>query len=69
MAELAATHDRYPHELLDYPNAAHAIGALMPYYPGFSILEALQQIGAPNLVADSLALALQWPKLLAFLRN
>ncbi|MGD0945606.1 MAG: acyl-CoA thioesterase/bile acid-CoA:amino acid N-acyltransferase family protein [Acidimicrobiales bacterium] len=69
MAELAAAHDTYPHELLDYPDAGHVVGALLPYYPGLAAAEQLLGIGGSSVVANPLACADQWPKLLAFLRN
>jgi dienelactone hydrolase len=69
MAELAAAHDTYPHELLDYPDAAHGLGMLLPYYPGLATAEAFFGLGGDSAVADPLARADQWPKLLAFLRD
>jgi hypothetical protein len=69
MAELAAAHDTYPHELLDYPHAAHGLGMLLPYYPGIADAEEYWGIGGSSNVANPLARADQWPKLLAFLRN
>jgi dienelactone hydrolase len=69
MAELAAAHDTYPHELLDYPHAAHGLGMLLPYYPGIAAAEQFWGIGGDSVVANPLARANQWPKLLAFLRN
>jgi dienelactone hydrolase len=69
MAELAAAHDTYPHELLDYPDAAHGLGYLLPYYPGFVEEEQFFGIGGASAIANPLARADQWPKLLAFLRN
>jgi dienelactone hydrolase len=69
MAELTAAHDTYPHELLDYPDAGHGLGAMTRYYPGLAVTEALWGISAPSRVANPIARADQWPKLLAFLRN
>jgi dienelactone hydrolase len=69
MAELAAAHDTYPHELLDYPDAGHGLGMLLPYYPGVAAVEQFEGIGGDSVVANPLARADQWPKLLAFLRN
>jgi dienelactone hydrolase len=69
MAELAAAHDTYPHELLDYPDAGHGLGMLLPYYPGIAAAEQFLGIGGDSVVANPLARADQWPKLLAFLRN
>ncbi|MGD0985806.1 MAG: acyl-CoA thioester hydrolase/BAAT C-terminal domain-containing protein [Acidimicrobiales bacterium] len=69
MAELAAAYDTYPHELLDYPDAGHGLGFLLPYYPGIAPLEQFFGIGGSSVVANPLARADQWPKLLAFLRN
>jgi dienelactone hydrolase len=69
MAELAAAHDTYPHELLDYPDAAHGLAVPLPYYPGIAAAEELWGLGGNIVVANPLARADQWPKLLAFLRN
>ena len=69
MAELAAAHDTHPHELLNYPVAAHGLGLLLPYYPGIAAAEEFWGIGGYSVVANPLARADQWPKLLAFLRN
>jgi len=69
MAELTAAHDTYPHELLDYPVAGHGLGMLLPYYPGIADAEEFWGIAGPSVVANPLARADQWPKLLAFLRN
>jgi dienelactone hydrolase len=69
MAELAAADDTYPHELLDYPQAAHGLGFLLSYYPGFAAVEEFWGIGGSSAVANPLASADQWPKLLAFLRK
>jgi hypothetical protein len=69
MAELAAAHDTYPHELLDYPGGGHGVSALLPYYPGLAAADQLLGTGGSIVVADTLARADQWPKLLAFLRN
>jgi hypothetical protein len=67
MNELAAAHDPYPHRLLDYPNAGHAVNALVPYYPG--LVWAAPELDGSTILADPLALADQWPKVLAFLEN
>jgi pimeloyl-ACP methyl ester carboxylesterase len=76
MAALAAAHDSYRHEFLEYPDAGHGIGTLLPYYPGIAVYE--EGLGPPGFpagfigtsaVANPLARAIQWPKLLAFLRN
>jgi dienelactone hydrolase len=57
-------HFRHPVTLLDFPNAGHGVGALVPYAPGrFSILEG--RLAASNQRAD----ADGWPKLLRFLRS
>lgn len=74
MAELAAARDSYPHELLEYPDAGHGVGTLVPYYPGWASFEhAVAAVGGilmgGNAVANPLARADQWPKLLSFLRN
>jgi dienelactone hydrolase len=71
MAELAAAHDSYPHQVVSYPGAGHGIGMLLPYYPGIVPLEtaANWQIYGLSDVANPLARADQWPKLLGFLRN
>ena len=67
MAELAAAHDTYPHELLRYPDAGHGIGLMVPYWPGFaSISNGLEGV---YVVSNPVALADQWPKLLAFLHD
>ncbi len=69
MAELTALHDRYPHELLDYPDAGHGICDLLPFYPGVAAVDQALGIDGTSEVANPLARAAQWPKLLAFLRN
>jgi hypothetical protein len=69
MAELTAAHNGYPHELLEYPDAAHGLGMLLPYYPGMVPLESSWGIGGTSPLANALARAAAWPKLLAFLRN
>ncbi len=69
MAVLAASHDRYAHELLDYPDAGHGICDLLPYYPGVAAVDAAWFISGTSEVANPLARAAQWPKLLAFLRD
>jgi hypothetical protein len=72
MAELASDHDSYPHELLSYPDAGHALGLLVPYCPGFARSESQfvgGELAGTSDVANPLARASQWPKLLAFLRN
>jgi len=76
MAALAAAHYSYPHEILEYPRAGHALGMLLPYYPGPAAFEeSLQPPGwlpgfnGTSDVSNPLARAAQWPKLIAFLRN
>lgn len=69
MAELAAGHDTYPHELLDYPSAAHGLGMLLPFYPGIAVAELAYETEGRTPVANPLARADQWPKLLAFLHK
>jgi dienelactone hydrolase len=69
MAELAAAHVRFPHELLAYPAAGHAICTVLPYTPGLVPAEEAFSLGGTNDVANALARAAQWPKLLAYLRN
>jgi dienelactone hydrolase len=69
MAELAAAHDSYLRDLLDYPGAGHGVGFLMPYYPGVTTAEVDWKINGHSDVATPLARADEWPKLLAFLRN
>jgi hypothetical protein len=70
MAELAAVHDRYPHELFDYPDAGHGIGFLLPNYPGLAVSESMWGSNEGNRdVSNALARVAQWPKVLAFLRN
>jgi dienelactone hydrolase len=76
MAALAAAHYSYPHELLEYPDAGHALGALLPYDPGIAAYEDgltppewPPGFNGTSNVSNPLARADQWPKLLAFLRN
>jgi hypothetical protein len=69
MTELASANDRYPHELLEYPNAGYDLGALLPYYPGLADNDNGFAVAGNTDVANSLARAAEWPKLLAFLRN
>ncbi|MGH2850764.1 MAG: acyl-CoA thioester hydrolase/BAAT C-terminal domain-containing protein [Solirubrobacteraceae bacterium] len=69
MAELSAGGDPHPHELLDYPAAGHGLGAPVPYTPGAATLEEHFQLGGQTAVANAIAVANQWPKLLAFLRR
>ena len=73
MAQLAAAHDSYAHQLLEYPDAGHGLGSLLPYYPGLAafglLLTPTSGFKGTSMVGNSLALADQWPKVLAFLRN
>lgn len=50
------SHDRYKHELLEAPDAAHEVGTLVPYEPTAGSMEATER--------EREAL---WPELLAFL--
>jgi hypothetical protein len=67
MAELAAAHDAYPHELLSYPDAGDGIGVPVPYCPGWATYP--NDLVGSDVVSNPVALAEQWPKLLAFLHN
>jgi dienelactone hydrolase len=67
MAELAAAHDAYPHELLSYPDAGDGIGVPVPYCPGWATYP--NDLAGSDVVSNPVALAEQWPKLLAFLHN
>ena len=70
MAELAAAHDPYPHSLAEYPQAGHGICYLAPYSPGLAPVEVRKGfVLGDTPIANPLARADQWPKLLAFLRN
>jgi dienelactone hydrolase len=69
MAELAAAGYPYPYKLLDYAHAGHGIGIFAPYCPGLAPDEAQLFVQGDSLVANSVARARQWPKLLAFLLN
>jgi dienelactone hydrolase len=69
MAELAAAHDAYPHRLVEYPDAGHGVGIFAPYTPGLAPIEGTDGIGGDTPIANPVARADQWPKLLAFLRN
>jgi dienelactone hydrolase len=67
MAELAAAHDTYPHELLSYPEAGDGIGVPVPYCPGWATYA--NDFDGADVVSNPVALAELWPKLLAFLHN
>jgi dienelactone hydrolase len=69
MAQLTAAHNGYAHELLEYSDAGHGLGALLPYYPGIVPLEMSWGLSGTSTLANPLARADAWPKLLAFLRN
>jgi dienelactone hydrolase len=69
MAQLTAAHSGYPHELLEYPEAAHGLGMLLPYYPGIVPMETSWGINGYTPQANPLARADAWPKLLSFLRS
>jgi dienelactone hydrolase len=69
MAKLAAAHDPYPHKLVEYPDAGHGVGFIAPYTPGVAPIEKTDGVGGDTPIANPLARADQWPKLLAFLRN
>lgn len=67
MAELATAHDPRPHTLHAYPHAGHGVGALVPFEP--SAESADQQINGSTPLANPVARADLWPKLLAFLSS
>jgi dienelactone hydrolase len=69
MTELAAAHDAYPHKLVEYPGAGHGVGFIAPYTPGVAPIEKTDGVGGDTPIANPLARADQWSKLLAFLRN
>ena len=69
MAKLAAAHDAYLHRLVEYPDAGHGIGIFAPYTPGLAPIEGKDGIGGDTPIANPIARAEQWPKLLAFLRK
>ena len=69
MSELAAAHDAYPHELLKYPDAGHGISYPAPYWPGWYTYLGLNLLIGVDMESNPVALANQWPKLLAFLHN
>ena len=65
MAELAAAHRPFPRALLRYPQAGHGVGTPLPYWPG--VASAGADTNGEALLSNAVALADQWPKLLAFL--
>ena len=67
MAELAAAKDPRPHSLLSYPNGGHGVGALVPYEP--SAEPNVGNLNGNTPLADALARADLWPRLLAFLAS
>ncbi len=67
MAELAAAHRRYPRVLLRYPQAGHGVGTPLPYWPG--VASPIADTNGETSLSNAVALADQWPKLLAFLQN
>jgi len=69
LTQLQHAHDRYPHELLDYPGAGHGLCAPVPYDPGVASLEHYYGLGGKNVLSNPVAVASQWSKLLDFLRN
>ncbi len=69
MAQLQRAHDHYAHELLDYPEAGHGLGAPVPYDPGVASLEYYYGLGGQTVLSNPVALASQWGKLLAFLKH
>ena len=69
MAQLKRAHDRYAHELLDYPGAGHGLGAPVPYDPGVASLEYYYGLGGQTVLSNPVALANQWGKLLSFLQR
>lgn len=62
VTRLRAYHFAHPVTLLDYPNAGHAVGALVPNDPTHLPLGG-------TIAADQHARADGWPRLLAFLRS
>ena len=66
-AELTAARDPRPHILLSYPNAGHGVGELVPYEP--SSQSSPDPLNRATSLADRMARADLWPKLLAFLAS
>lgn len=68
MAELATAKDPYPHQLLVSDDGGHgsAVG-LPPYQPGAAQQEWETTVAGSTPIANDLAWAAQWPKLLRFL--
>jgi dienelactone hydrolase len=65
--ELTAVHDPRPHDLFSYPDAGHDVGALVPYEP--STQSNADQLNRTTSLADRVAGAALWPRLLAFLAS
>ena len=69
MAQLDRAHDPFPHELLEYADAGHGLGAPVPFDPGVASLEDYFGLSGENVLSNPTALASQLGKLLAFLQN
>ena len=67
MAELSAARRPYPRLILRYQQAGHGVGTPPPYVPG--VASTVTDTNGETLLSNPVALAAQWPKLLAFLRN
>jgi dienelactone hydrolase len=65
MAELDGAHDRFTHELFAYPEAGHGVGTLAPYEP--AVYPPAEDLSGATPIANDLALAALWPKVLSFL--
>ncbi|HXW80498.1 MAG TPA: acyl-CoA thioester hydrolase/BAAT C-terminal domain-containing protein, partial [Acidimicrobiales bacterium] len=57
MARLQSSRDRYPHELLGYPEAGHGLGAPVPYDPGVASLEYYYGLGGQTVLSNPVAVA------------
>ncbi|MDQ6709167.1 MAG: acyl-CoA thioesterase/BAAT N-terminal domain-containing protein [Candidatus Dormibacteraeota bacterium] len=62
-AELDAAHKGYPYTLLSYPQAGHGVGNLVPY----TLAGRMGTLDGASLLANDLARAKAWPRLLDFL--
>jgi hypothetical protein len=65
VAELTKAKDPWVHEMLAYPDAGHVVGALVPYEPYVPQPET----AGVHPLANQLADASLWPKILAFLSS
>lgn len=65
VSRLRAHHFRHSVTFLDYPDAGHGLGSLIPYYPG---PDPANLAGAAR-QANQIARADAWPKLNSFLRT